>query len=55
MKSIDDREKEFMDFITRHINPARKAAGVSEINEEDARSSFLLLENFYLQWTKTGD
>ena len=46
-----EREAEFMSFIKNHANPARAKAGVGEINEDDARSVFKILENFYAQWS----
>ena len=50
--SESERLDEFMTLIKDHVNPTRVAAGVNQINEEDARSSFLLLEQFYSKWTK---
>ena len=53
--SESERLDEFMTLIKDNVNPTRLAAGVSPINEEDARSSFLLLEQFYSKWTRPND
>lgn len=44
------RRDEFMRYIDREVNPARRANGLEEIREHEARECFRIIVDFLRKW-----
>lgn len=46
------RQDEFRCYIAEQVNPARLAAGLSVIGDDEARECFRILDQFFVGWRK---
>lgn len=44
------RRDEYMRYIDREVNPARRANGLEEIREHEARECFRIIVDFLRKW-----
>lgn len=48
------RQDEFMRYVEDEVNPARVAAGLSEIRPHEARECFRIIDEFATKWDSLG-